>query len=93
MWWLCGKCIVPLHPEINDTNITPYGNIRTFNACLLKFSFMDLHSFKNKTIHYNIMLQNKECFLKMAGLSVQHPVRLLGANMVMRMLVLFSKTW
>jgi hypothetical protein len=48
---------------------------------------------KNKTMHYNIMLKNKECFFKMAGLSVQHPVRLLGANMAMRMLVLFSKTW
>jgi hypothetical protein len=88
MWWLCDKCSVTLHPEIFDTSITPYKN-----ACPVKFSLIDLHSFQNKKIHFYIMLQNNECFLKMAGLSFRHPVRLPGANMVMRMLVLLSKTW
>ena len=57
---LCSAVL--LHPEIVDTNITPYKNNGTFSACLVKLSFMDLHAFKNKKIHFNIMLQNKEFF-------------------------------
>lgn len=63
MWWLFDKCCVLLHPEIVDTNITPYKNNGTFNACLVKLSLMDLHAFKNKKIHFNIMLQNEERLL------------------------------